>query len=422
MSIRNFFSRLKAAILHIHLWMRIKYYFLVIFYPIKRIVLAIKHSAPLISPVRSSAHWVLWSTCIFILIFLLWSKFAVLEEVTTASGTVIPLTHVQIVQNMEGGIIKQLYVHEGDIVEKGQLLLTLEPARFISALDEARARSTSLQIKIARLNAETTGDPFTLPPEIENSKDQAIQAQIKGEKELYVSRQAQVQQMQQNVTLAEQELTMTRPLVNEGAASPVEVLHLQRQILDLKNQIDQFHSRTLDDLATGKADLATLKAAMLALQDRVSRTTIRSTQKGVIKQIRIATIGSVVQPGAEIMSIVPIEDTLLVEAEVKPADIGFIHLGQEVQVKVTAYDSSVYGALEGYVDRVSADTITDAKGKSYYLVRIKTDKNYLRTASNPLYIIPGMTASVSILTGRRTVLNYLLSPLIKARDSALRER
>lgn len=383
---------------------------------------SIKRNPTSLSPIKSPAHWMLWGTFWFVIVFLFWAKFAVLDEVTVATATVIPLTHVQSIQNMEGGIIKSITVHEGDIVEKGQIVVVLDPTRFASALNEARAREVSLQVKIARLTAETNKQPFEIPAELSNTTNAGILSQIKGQQDLYDAHQNQLKQLEQNLSLLRQELTMTKPLVSEGAASQVEVLHLERQQLEIVNQIDQFYAHALDELATAKGERSSVLASMQALQDRLNRTTIRSPVKGIVKQIRIATKDSVVPPGAEIMSIVPIEDTLLIEAQVKPSDIGFIHAGEEVTVKITAYDYSVYGGLNGYVDKVSADTITDAKGKSFYMVRVKTEKNYLRTAHNPLYIIPGMTATVSILTGRKTVLNYLISPLVKAKENALRER
>lgn len=366
------------------------------------------------------AHWILWATLLCVIIFLIWSKFAILEEVTVAPATVIPLSHVQIIQNMEGGIIKSIPVHEGDIVEKGQVLVYLDPTRFLSALSEAKARAFSLEVKIARLTAETNEKPFLVS--IGKNIDASTMSLLKSEQQLYESRQNQITQLQKNRSLAMQELAMTRPLVAAGAASQVEVLHLERQVSDISNQLADFHSRALNDLEAAKSDYATVTASMLALQDRVNRTTIRAPVKGIVKQIRIASRLGVVPPGSEIMSIVPLEDSLLIEAQVKPADIGFIHPGQSVSIKITAYDYSIYGGLSGEVDQVSADTITDAKGRAYYLVRIKAHKNYLRTAENPLYIIPGMTASVDILTGKRTVLNYLISPLLKAQQNALRER
>ncbi len=409
-------------ILYYLIWRPIKLLFVILFFPFKGLFLSFTKKGPLDSPVHVSAHLILWISFFFVIIFLTWAKFAILEEVTTATATVIPLSHVQSIQNMEGGIIKSIPVHEGDIIEKGQVLVYLDPTRFTSALNEALARDTALKVKMARLTAETNKQAFMIPPDLESTTNPVILSQIKGEQELYKTHQDQLKQLNDNLELLQRELSMTEPLVTEGAASEVEVLHLQRQSLDIKNQIDQFYAHALDELNTAKGEHATLQASMLALKDRLNRTTIRSNVRGIVKQIRIATPGSVVPPGAEIMSVVPLDSSLLVEAQVKPSDIGFIHAGESVLVKVTAYDFSVYGGLTGYVDRVSADTITDSKGHSYYIVRVKTDRNYLRTTSNPLYIIPGMTATVSILTGRRTVLNYILSPLIRAKENALRER
>jgi len=374
------------------------------------------------SPVRTSAHLILWTSFICFFLFIIWAKFAVLPEVTVATATVIPVTHVLTIQNMEGGIIKKILVHEGEVVQKDQVIAYLDPTRFLSALDEARARADALQIKIARLTAETDHQPFQIPPDIANTTNPSLQSQIKAEQELLQLHQDQLQKMQQNISLSEQELKMTKPLVSKGAASAVEIMHLERQMLDLKDQMDQFHIKQLDELATAKGDLASLKAATVAIQDRLDRTTIRSTMKGVIKQIRIANAESVVPPSAEIMTIVPLENKLLIEAQVKPSNIGFIHAGQPVTVKITAYDYSIYGGLEGSVNEVSADTVTDAKGHTYYIVRVKTNKNYLGTDKKPLYIIPGMTATVSILTGKKTVFDYLMSPVLKITENAFHER
>lgn len=363
-------------------------------------------------------HWILWATLGFIVIFLIWAKFAVLEEVTVAEGTVIPLTHVQSIQNMEGGIIKEISVHENDIVNKGQVLAVLDPTRFQSALNEADSRQAALQIQIARLNAEIQNVPFVVDMKLQREYPSLYQTEM----QLYKSRQQQLTEMRNNYDLAQKELNMTKPVVSEGAAAEVDVLHLQRQALSLKSQLDDFYSHALDDLNTAKSNLGTLQASMVELQDRVTRTTLRSPVRGIVKEIRTPSTGGVVLPGMEIMTIIPLEDSLLVEAEVKPSQIGFVKIGAQAMVKITAYDYSVYGGLQGVVKQVSADTIKNPEGRSFYLVRIKTDRNYLRTPQDPLYIIPGMTASVDILTGKRTVLDYILTPLVKAQENALRER
>ncbi len=375
-------------------------------------------TSPMMASPNRAAHWILWCTLGFILIFLLWAKFAVLEEVTVANATVIPLTHVQSIQNMEGGIVKDILVHESDIVQKGQVLVKLDPTRFVSALDEAKARAAALEIKIGRLTAEVEKQPFNVDPTLAKNFPNLV----RGEQQLYQSHMSELNEMQSNLDLANKELGLTQPLVKESAASEVDVIHLQRQVIGLKSQIEDFYSKALNDLETARGDYGTLKASMVALQDRLDRTIITSPVHGIVKQIRISTEGGVVLPGTEIMSIVPLEDTLLIEAQVTPSKIGFIYLGAPTLVKITAYDYSTYGGLTGKVEKISADTITDPKGRSYYQVRIKTDKNYVRGPTDPLYIIPGMTASVNILTGKKTVLDYLLTPLIRAKDNALRER
>ncbi len=376
-------------------------------------------STPLsISAPRPFAHWILWVSLACILVFLVWAKFAVLEEVTVAEATVIPLTHIQSIQNMEGGIIKDIPVHENDIVDQGQVLVVLDPTRFVSALDEAKSKAASLQIKIAGLSAEINKQPFEIDPALRTKYPNLV----KNEEQLYQDRVEQMSEMQNSYSLAQKELQLTQPIEKQGAASAVDIIHLQRQALALKAQINDFYSHSLDELNAARGDLSTLEASMIALQDRLDRTTIRSPVKGIVKQIRIPTVGGVVLPGQEIMSVIPIEKNLLVEAEVKPSQIGFIRIGETALVKVTAYDYSIYGGIEGTVKEISADTIKNQQGKSFYLVRIKTSKDYLRSPENPLYIIPGMTASVDILTGKRTVLDYLLTPIIKAKENALRER
>lgn len=389
----------------------------IIFAQLKRIKKLISRLPP-ITNLKPSSHILLWTTFVFVAVFLIWSKFAILDESTSATATVIPISHVQTIQNMEGGIIQKITVKEGEIVQKGQILLYLDPTRFISALKETQSRIISLQIKIDRLSAEVDKKPFHI-----DSKQRADQPSLaKSEEEQYRLRQSQIQQMEKSAALIQRELNMTKPLVKEGAASIVEVLHLERQLFEIKNQINDFYARAYSDLQTAKADLAALNASLLALQDRFERTTVRSPVKGIVKQIKTPTNGGVVLPGAEILSVVPIDDQLMVEAQVKPADIGFIHPGENASVRITAYDYSIYGGLTGKVTGISADTITNEKGESYYLVRIVTHKNYLGTHENPLYIIPGMTASVNILTGKKSVLDYLLSPLLKARENALQER
>lgn len=364
------------------------------------------------------AHITLWTILLFFVIALVWAKLAILDEVTVGEGKVIPASQVQVIQNLEGGIVKKIFVQEGQIVQAGQVLMQLDDTRFVSDYHEAKLKALALEAKISRLNAVIDDKPFTI--------SQAIQAEapdlVAHEKEQYISQESEQKQLHADYSYSSQEYDATKPLIKTGAASNVELLHLQRQMSDIQQQIDASQSKALEDLNTAKADLLGVNASLSQYQDRLARTTVRSPVKGIVKQIKITTVGGVSQPGMDLMEIVPLEDTLLVEAQIKPKDIGFLHIGQSAMVKITAYDFSIYGGLEGKVEQISADSITNQKGDSFYIIRVRTQKNYLRTPKNPLYIIPGMMASVDILTGRKSVLNYLLKPILKAKQDALRER
>lgn len=364
------------------------------------------------------AHWIVWATLAFFVVILIWAKFAVLEEVTVAEATVTPIIRIQSIQNMEGGIVKKIYVRENDIVEKGQILVELDPVRFSSALEEANARAVALQVKTLRLNAEVENKPLVISKELQDRFPKLVASEMN----LYNLRQKQIHDMKKNYDLAQKEYALTKPLVAQGAASEVDAIHLERQVIGLEAQINEFHSQALAEYNAAKSDYESIQANIKALQDRLNRTVIRSPVKGIVKEIRLQTIGGVVLSGAEIMSIVPLEETLLVEAQVKPSSIGFIHLGADATVKITAYNYSVYGGLPGKVYQISADTMKTEQGKMYYLVRIKTMINYLGSAKNPLYIIPGMTATVNIVTGKKTVLDYILSPITRASENAMREK
>jgi adhesin transport system membrane fusion protein len=370
---------------------------------------------PIVNPFT---HLILWCTLVLLIVFLIWAKFAVLQESTSAQATVIPVGHVQSIQNLEGGIINKMMVREGQMVDKNEVLVYLDPTRFVSALNEIKAHIDALKMKAARLSAETQNKPFV----IDDTLMKNVPDMVGSEQQAYESHELELSKLQRNRADIETELNMTKPLVKDGAVSPVDVLHLERELAQVDDQIAALNSHELEQLESTKTELNTLNASLVAAQDRLDRTTIRSPVKGIVKQISISTKNGVVQPGTEIMSIVPLDDNLLIEAQVKPSDIGFIHADQEAMVHITAYDYSIYGGLSGRVDEISADTVTDKNGQSYYLVHIKTKINYLRTADNPLYIIPGMTGTVNILTGKRTVMSYLLSPLVKARENALQER
>lgn len=367
---------------------------------------------------RVFTHIILWSVVFFIIVFLLWAKNAILDEVTTGQGKVIPSSQIQVIQNLEGGIVQKMLVRDGQIVEKGEVLMLIDDTRFSATYKEALKKIADYEIEILRLQAEIDEKKFTLSTELTKANPGLVAA----EQALHESRKLELNQLKQGLHFAQKELTMTKPLVAKGAVSEVEVLRLARTVNELASKIISFKSKTLEQLNKAKGDLAALKESSLADKDRLLRTTVRSPVKGIVKQVKINTIGGVVQPGMDILEIVPLNDTLLIEAKIRPSDIGFIHAGQKAMVKLTAYDFSIYGGLEGKVEQISADTISNEKDEAFYVIRVRTDKNYLGTKKKPLFIIPGMLASVDILTGHKSVLDYLLKPILKAKQTALRER
>jgi len=369
-------------------------------------------------PSRTS-HIILWISFLFILMALFWSDFAILDEVTAGRGKVIPSRQIQVIQNLEGGIVREILVHEGQIVDNNQILMKIDDTRFSSTYKESEKKIGALVIKAARLKSEIESVPFTVPAEYKTMLPDIYADQIS----MLNSRLAERKQLENELALAVKEYNMTKPLVKKGAASEIEILHLDKTISEVKGKLLNFKNTALHDLNETKSQLSPLQEAFVADKDRLTRTTVRAPLKGIIKTIKINTIGGVVQPGMELVEIVPLDDTLLLEAKIRPADIGFLHPGQKAMVKLSAYDFSIYGGLEGTVERISADTIAgDKEDESYYLIYVRTQKNYLGTKAKPLYIIPGMLASVDVLTGEKSVLSYILKPILKAKNTALRER
>jgi adhesin transport system membrane fusion protein len=367
------------------------------------------------------AHIIIWTAALFIIMAIAWAHYAILDEVTTGQGKVIPSSEVQIIQNLEGGIIKKIFIKEGEIVKQDQILMQIDNTRFMSSYAEAEKKIDALQLEIIRISAEVNKTKPVFPENIKISHPNLVLTQ----QSLYESRMRELNQLQISLDLAQKELDMTRPLLKNGSVSEVEVIRLDRTVNEIKGSIDKFNSDELDKLNKARGDLSALIEANKADKDRLTRTTVRSPVYGIIKQIKTTTIGGVVQPGSDLIEIVPLDDTLLIEAKIRPSDIGFIHPGQNAMVKLTAYDYSIYGGLEGIVEQISADTIvdeTDKKNDSFYVIRVRTDKNHLGTDEKPLPIIPGMLATVDILTGKKSVLEYILKPILKAKQSALRER
>ncbi len=411
-----------------------------------------------------------WAMLFTIVAFFTWAHFAVLDEVVRGNGKVIPSSQVQVVQNLEGGIIEEIKAAEGDLVEAGQILLTIDDTRFDSSLQESRVRSLSLKAKALRLQAEADGQEALpdFPAEFTDVLPQLYEQErrlfTERRSELEAGRRVLVQQLAQkrqaiaeltarsdrlagSLHLTEQELKVTKPLRKQGAVSEVEVLRLQRQVNDLRGELDEtrlmipraqaelaeveqrqleldagFRKEARTELNEVTAELNALDASNVALEDRVRRTQVRSPIRGVVKSLPVRTVGGVVQPGMELAEIVPVGDSLLVEAKVLPRDIAFLRPGLPATVKLTAYDFAIYGGLEAQVELVSADTFVEENGDPYYLVRVRTREPALVKDHQTFSIIPGMTAEVDILVGEKSVLSYLLKPVLRARENAMRER
>lgn len=414
------------------------------------------------------AWMIVRTTLVLFLVALVWAACSRIDELTVGDGRVVPASYVQVVQNLEGGIISEIPVHVGDLVRKDQVIMRLDETRFASSVGESRAKNHALIAKVARLQAEATGSPLQMPAALM----QEAPLIAKDELVLYQSRQreldsglgmlrqqldqrgqeitektSRLKQLTESYELIGKELQMSQRMQKEGLIAEVEALRIQRQHSDIRGEMDatrlaiprleaqraearnklegataKFRADAASELGLAKAELAGTSASSIAHEDRLARTTVRAPLHGIVKSIKINTIGGVLQPGMEVMEIVPIEDRLLIEAKVKPADVGFLRPGQSALVKITAYDYSVYGGLDGQVETISADAVTTDKGDSYYLVRIRTPKNSLGTPEKPLPIIPGMLASVHIRTGEKSILSYLIKPISKAKTEALRER
>lgn len=369
----------------------------------------------------------LYLTALFIIVAIVWAAYAKLDEVAVGLGRVIPSSQVQVIQNLEGGILAELSVAEGQVVDKDQVMLRIDDTRFTSTYREARGKRLSLLAAVARLTAEAQGTRLAFPVEAVREAPGIV----KNETELYLSRRRAldevVQGMERSRDLARRELELSEPLVAKGAISEVELLRLRRQLNELQTGIDdrrnRFRADANEELTRLKGELAAIDEQAVAIEDRVKRTLVRSPVRGVVKKINVTTIGAVIQPGANILEVVPLEDSLLIEAQIRPDDIAFIHPTQPATVKITAYDYSIYGGLPGTVELVSADSLIDEKkGYSFYKILVRTRSATLSHNGKELPIIPGMTASVDVLTGQKTVLDYLLKPVLKARERALRER
>ena len=410
----------------------------------------------------------LWGMLACVACLLLWAHFAVVDEVTRGDGKAIPSSRLQKIQNLEGGIVAEIFVREGQVVEAGAPLLRLDDTRFASNVGETEADRLALQLRVARLQAEVDEQPLALPEQLPEgaqslaaseqqlfeSRQQQLRDEVAGLEEQLAQRRQELRefvakqgQFRSSLGLLREEIRMSEPLVEAGAISPVEVLRLKRAEVDARGQLEatglaipraeaaikeverkidetraRFRSEALGQLNEARTELSKIKSTGKALQDRVERTLVTSPVRGVVKQLLVNTIGGVIQPGSDLVEVVPLDDNLLVEARIRPQDIAFLHPGQEAVVKFTAYDYTIYGGLKAQLEQIGADTVTDDEGNSFYLIKLRTEKSHLGTVEQPLLIIPGMVASVDIITGQKSILSYLLKPILRARAEALRER
>ncbi len=404
----------------------------------------------------------------FILLSMIWAGQSEIEEMTRGGGQVVPSQEVQVVQSLEGGILAELLVEDGDIVEKDQILLRINDVAFASEERGAEIQFLALQAKRVRLLAEANGETFEMLAEIkEKAPDVAV-----NEEALYKSRQqeldnaksilnsriskaqaelaevkAKIARLADSRALLRQELAITQEMVKQRAVPKLEEIRLNREINDLSGQISEskqkqngleaelsaarkeredqdakFRSQALGELSKVETDIAQLQQSLTAIGDRVFRTELRSPVRGIVNKIALKTIGGVVEPAMRLVEIVPLDDSLKVIARVSPQDIAFLHPGQDVKVKVTAYDPQKYGALDGKLVRLGANSVTDRDGNVFFEIEVRTDKNHMGTEEHPLPITPGMVAEVEVITGKRTILEYLVKPVLRARDRALTER
>ena len=378
----------------------------------------------------SKMSFVLLKTiAILFLILFIWSAVADVDDITHAEGRVIPSAKMQVVQNMEGGIIQSISVRQGDRVNTGDLLVTLSPTQFGSDFKSREQQMMGLMAKVARLNAELSDSSPKFSPELEEKGAEVVLLE-KNEFEnrrLRLKADLAVYENQYKNATAELEI-MTR-LVERGLEPRLELIRNQARVAEARSKIEsvkrQFKSDASAELAKANQELSPLQKAMPAIEDKLDRTALRSPVNGVVNRVLITTAGGILKPGEPIVEIVPSDDTLVVEARILPKDIGFVKLGQGTRVKITAYDYSIFGSMEGVITNLSADAVSsEERGQTqyYYIARVETSSSVMNSLGKKLPIIPGMQAQVDVITGHKTVLRYLLKPLIGVKENAFRER
>ncbi len=377
---------------------------------------------------RDWTRWGIHATAIVLLVFSVWAALGTLDEVTSGIGKVIPTSREQVIQSMEAGLLAELMVQEGDTVEAMQPLLRIDDVKLGANVQESQSKVDAMLAAAARLRAESRGGEPVFATDLQKRSPELVKVELGTLNARRRSLDASVQAQQQALRLAQDELRITEPLAAKGLVSDIDVLRIRRSVAEARGRIDEAQSKYRADaaaeLARVEAELGSQSATLVGRTDSLNRTVLRAPKRGVVKNIRVTTIGAVVQSGQDILEIVPMDDVLLVETRIRPSDIAFLRPGLPAIVKISAYDSGIYGWLEGQVQHISPDTLHDEvrKDETYYRAVVSTRSSVLRTPNGQvLPIIPGMQAQVDIKTGQKSVLSYLFKPVLRARE-ALRER
>ena len=425
-------------------------------------------SADLLRPPRRWTNALLLFIVVTVVAIIGWAWWAELEEVTSGTGQVIPASKIKVVQNLEGGIVSEILTKDGARVTKGQVLLRIDPTGFGARLNESLGRHAGMQATLTRLRAEASStepnfgdelianwpDLVTRELTLFQSRRGELQASLSVLNELVIQRGQEIKELRnqmrvlaRSLALVQEELNLMRPAVADGIVSRVELFRTEARVNDLEGELSsaklalprvratlaearqrleerarQFRSEALLERNDTEVELAALTETISAEQDRVARTDVRAPVDGIVKEVMVTTIGQVVQPGLDLVEIVPLDDTLLIEAEVRPADIAFLRPGQPAVVRLTAYDFTIFGTIAGELESISADTIEDEQGEQFYKILVRTERNYLGEEDAGNVILPGMVAQVDVITGNKTVLQYVVNPLLRIKGQALRER
>ena len=371
----------------------------------------------------------LWMIFTIVIVAITWASLSKIDQVTRAQGQVIASTRTQIIQSNDGGVIEEMLVKEGDQVKKGEVLVRLDKTKVEAAFLETRSKMVALKATQARLNAEILGGAPKFPKDI-NSYPQFRENQLMLLKKRRTAIEEDIEALNRMRSLATKELNLSSRLLKTGDVSLADIIKLQRQVADLDAQITNKRNKYLQDIQAELnrvgEDLSSTEQLLAQRQDQLDHIELRAPTNGIVKNVRITTLGGVIKPSEEVMQIVPIEDNLVVEAKIKPSDVAFLKVGLPTNIKIDAYDYTIYGSVQGKLIYISPDTLSEdlKQGEqAYYRIQVQTEgKQFSAKPTKAFEIQPGMTATVEIKTGENTILNYLLKPVIKTMNESLGER